>query len=113
MRAGGFTPVEMPNARIKSGHERDMACQDAVEGAEDILHLIELVPIVRSRLKIKSAFSDDAIFASLKKIVQCATQSGRRRAAFKSQLGLHLCHKGQDLSAAIVKLLALLPKAHN
>jgi hypothetical protein len=76
----------------------------------DILHLAELVPVVRARFSLSSEFSDDAILASLRAITSWSEQRGRWRAAFNSNLGYALAIGGRDLNTALNTLLTLLPR---
>ena len=79
-------------------------------GDHDILHLAELVPILRQRLEIDAALSDDAILASLKVIAACSLPRDRWRAAFGSNLGHWLALQGRDLNTALNTVVALLPR---
>ncbi len=76
---------------------------------DDILHLAELVPIVRRRLAIGADFSDDALLASLKRIASRTCQRDRWTAAFESNLALWLSSHGRDMGWALNTLIALLP----
>lgn len=78
-------------------------------GAEMALHLNELVPLVRQRLGLDTAFPDDAVLASLRTIAGCSTPRERWRAAFDSNLGHWLALQGADLNSALNTLVALLP----
>ena len=78
--------------------------------APDILHLAELVPIVRERFALPDGFADDAILASLRVIAGHSQPRDRWRAAFASNLGAALAHAGCDLNTALNTLLALLPR---
>lgn len=77
--------------------------------AHDILHLAELVPVVRQRLDVDGSFPDDAVLASLKAIAAQTSQRERWRAAFNSNLGYWLALKGCDLNTALNTLVFLLP----
>lgn len=81
----------------------------SVRDAQDILHLAELVPIVRERLAVDCAFPDDAILSSLRTISARSSARDRWTAAFESNLGHWLALKGKDLNAALNGLLVLLP----
>lgn len=78
-------------------------------GSELVLHLAELVPVVRQRLGLDAAFPDDAVLASLETIAKCSTPRERWRAAFDSNLGHWLALKGADLNSALNSLVALVP----
>jgi hypothetical protein len=78
--------------------------------APDILHLAELVPVVRQRFELAETFPDDAILASLRMITAASHTRDRWRAAFTSNLGLALAREGRDLATAFDTLLALLPR---
>jgi len=78
--------------------------------AAEVLHLAELVPIIRQRLGIDCAFPDDAVLASLRTITARSSSRGRWRAAFDSNLGHWLALKGTDLNTALSTLVALLPR---
>lgn len=75
----------------------------------DILHLAELVPIVRERLDIDTAFPDAAILAGLKAVAAKSHTRARWQAAFNSNLGHWLALKGDDLHASLNTLISLLP----
>lgn len=79
----------------------------------DILHLAELVAVVRQRLALDNSFPDDAILASLKLIAGKSSARGRYEAAFGSNLGQHLCRHpgngGSDPGQALTALVGLLP----
>jgi hypothetical protein len=79
--------------------------------AGDILHLAELVPMVRERFALPPAFGDDAILSSLRTIAAQSEPRERWRVAFSSNLGQTLARGGRDLNTALNALLALLPKA--
>ena len=66
--------------------------------------------MIRRRLDVPAAFSDEAIFASLAAIASTPTYERRWRAAEASTLGLTLRAHGRDLKASLITLLALLPK---
>ncbi len=76
----------------------------------DILHLAELVPVVRTRFDLAETFPDDAILASLKTIAGQSEARERWRVAFASNLGVALSRQGRDLNTALNTLLALLPR---
>jgi hypothetical protein len=78
--------------------------------AADVLHLAELVGVVRERLDVDSAFPDAAILASLQAIARRSDPRGRWRAAFDSNLGHWLALKGSDLNTALNTLVALMPR---
>ncbi len=80
-----------------------------IAAPEMILHLAELVPIVRERLNISEAFPDDALLASLKAVTAHTNLRERASAAFASNLGQHLGQTSADLQTAMEVLLALLP----
>ena len=86
--------------------------QDADEPltAVSILHLAELVPIVRTRLAIDAAFPDDSILAALQAITKRSTPRERWQAAFSSNLGHWLALQGGDLHATLNTLVTLLPQ---
>ncbi|MDX2258498.1 MAG: hypothetical protein NW205_06225 [Hyphomicrobiaceae bacterium] len=76
----------------------------------DIMHLAELVPLLRQRLAIDPAFSDDAMLASLKAIAVRSAERERWQAAFGSNLGRHIAVAHPDPTAALTTLVALLPR---
>ncbi|MEM9355350.1 MAG: hypothetical protein AAGB04_03985 [Pseudomonadota bacterium] len=80
------------------------------EQAYDILHLAELVPIVRKRFYIEQKFSDDAILASLKTIAAATTDRERSSVAFTSNLGRYLDSSSQQKEAGLAGLIAMLPR---
>jgi hypothetical protein len=79
--------------------------------ATDILHLAELVPVVRSRLALAPTFPDDAILASLRTIAAESGTRDRWRVAFTSNIGVALASGGRDLNTALNTLIAMLPRA--
>ncbi|MEO1280274.1 MAG: hypothetical protein AAFV69_00920 [Pseudomonadota bacterium] len=81
------------------------ACNDNT----GILHLAELVPIVRQRLGVAVEFPDELILSSLKSIADETTDRDRWRVAFESRLGLWLSTQGRELGRALMTLVSLLP----
>ncbi len=75
----------------------------------DVLHLAELVPILRERLDIPTDFMDDAILASLKRIAQRSDERQRRQVAFGSNLVRYLAARGRDIDFVLRELIALMP----
>lgn len=76
----------------------------------DILHLAELVPVVRQRFALADTFADDPFLASLRGISSQTLSRERWRAAFGFNLGIALIAKGRDLNTALNTLIALLPR---
>ena len=76
----------------------------------DILHLAELVPIVRARFGLGDGFADDAILSSLRVIAANSDERQRWLAAFNSNLGRSLASEGHDLNTALSALIALVPR---
>ena len=76
----------------------------------DILHLAELVPVVRARFGLGDDFADDAILNSLRVIAATSDQRQRWLAAFNSNLGRSLASDGRDLNTALSALVALVPR---
>ena len=76
----------------------------------DILHLAELVPVVRARFGLGDDFTDDAILSSLRVIAATSDQRQRWLAAFNSNLGRSLATDGRDLNTALSALIALVPR---
>jgi len=111
MRADGSIADKLAGVRRHSGHFPTCETTQEVRGGNDILHLLELVPIVRRHLRLEKSFSDDAILASLKVLVSTGNRRTRVRIAFESSLGQHFLQQNRDLPAAVVTLLALLPEA--
>jgi hypothetical protein len=79
--------------------------------AHDASSLADLVPLVRERLGLDSAFPDEAVLASLQMIAHPASPHERWQAAFQSSLGHWLGLKAADLNAALAVLVGLLPGA--
>ena len=79
-------------------------------GGLDILHLAELVPVVRARFGLGDDFTDDAILSSLRVIAATSDQRQRWLAAFNSNLGRSLATDGRDLNTALSALIALVPR---
>lgn len=82
----------------------------ATPDALDILHLAELVPVVRERFGLPEQFADDAVLVSLQGIARHSHPRERWRAAFNSNLGSWLASAGCDLNTALNTLLALIPR---
>ncbi len=90
-----------------------LVCSPSPSGAAfepaDVLHLAEVVPIVRQQLDVPTEFTDDAILSSLKMIAMRSSERERWRVAFDSNLARYLSIRGRDLGQALQRLLALLP----
>lgn len=82
----------------------------AASSAEIDLHLGELVPVVRARLKIGAGLRDEAILASLAAITSRADRRERWRTAFGSSLGQWLAMRGSDLNTSLNVLMELVPR---
>ncbi len=99
-------------AAAKSSHDPQHEAPEAkchVDEVDAILHLAELVPVVRSKLKIDDCFPDDAILAGLQAAAAPSDPRARWQAIFASNLGHWLALKTDDLHAALNTLLMLLP----
>lgn len=83
---------------------------DAEGPTLDILHLAELVPVVRERFGIDGNFPDDAILASLKTIAAASSDRERSEMAFASNLGRYLDCSHQSEQSSLAALIALLPQ---
>ena len=79
----------------------------------DVLHLAELVPVLRSKLAIGADFSDDAILSSLKIIASRSSHRERWHAAFLSNLAIWFSSQGRELSHALKTVLGALPPPRN
>lgn len=101
--------VHKPAVRTETRNASTAERQSAV-ATPNILHLAELVPVVRDRFDLDPAFADDAILASLRSIAAHGQPRERWRAAFDSNLGQVLSREGRDLNSALNTLLALLPR---
>ncbi|MBU2582547.1 MAG: hypothetical protein KJ622_12590 [Alphaproteobacteria bacterium] len=75
----------------------------------DVLHLAELVPLVRQRLEVPADFSDDAILSSLKRVASRTSDRERWSAAFDCNLARCLSSHGRDLGQALQDLITLIP----
>lgn len=75
----------------------------------DVLHLAELVPLVRQRLNVPAEFSDDSILSSLKRIASRTSDRERWSAAFDCNLTRFLSSLGRDLGQALQDLITLIP----
>lgn len=75
----------------------------------DVLHLAELVPLVRQRLNVPADFSDDAILSSLKRIASRTSDRERWSAAFDCNLARFLSSLGRDLGQALQDLITMIP----
>ncbi len=113
-------PTEMPDNDVSEALS-DIASlrQPALEEPDhdgvgpDVLHLAELVPVLRSKLAIGLDFPDDAILASLKIIAARSTHRERWHAAFLSNLALWFSSQGRELSHALTTVLEALPPPRN
>lgn len=76
---------------------------------ELVLHSGDLVPVVRTRLKIGDDLSDDAILASLAAIASLTGARDRWQGAFGSALGSWLASRGRGLNTALNVVMALVP----
>lgn len=90
--------------------ERNAPADSRTPPRLNVEYLAGLVPVIRRRLDVPAAFSDEAIFASVAAIASKPTYERRWQAAEASTLGLILLAHGRDLKASLVTLLALLPK---
>ena len=97
-RASPGAPAHSPQARSRDSQ------------GLDILHLAELVPVVRATFGIEQKFSDDAILASLQTIAAATTDRERSEAAFSSNLGRYLDCSGQQRDGGLTSLIAMLPR---
>ncbi|MGI9423743.1 MAG: hypothetical protein ACR2PA_11155 [Hyphomicrobiaceae bacterium] len=100
---GQVTDRVLPDPSRDTGQAR--ITSDAVS---EVLHLAELVPIVRQRLAIEPEFPDDAILASLKTIALRSNDRERMTIAFACNLG-HYLGRSDDPVMALRTLVALLP----
>jgi hypothetical protein len=80
-----------------------------IRSLADVLHLAELVPVVRQRLDIPDEFSDDSILSSLRRIANRSSDRERWRAAFDSNLARYLASCGRDLGLVLQELITLIP----
>ena len=103
------TPAEV-GPRLRTDAVIHETTATAALGEHDILHLAELVPVLRQRLELGHALSDDVILTSLETIAARSSPRERWRAAFDSSLGHWMAHEGRDLNTALNTLVALLPK---
>lgn len=99
--------------RVLAAQGRQEAAQTTAETAmavpADILHLAEAVAVLRERLDVPSAFSDDAILASLRMIAARGSQRERTQAAFNSNLARYLFVRGRDSAVVLREIVAILP----
>ncbi|MDX2290431.1 MAG: hypothetical protein NW217_16645 [Hyphomicrobiaceae bacterium] len=79
----------------------------------DVLHLAELVPLVRSTFALDPAFGDDAILASLKAIAARSSDRDRWSVAFGCNLGRHIGLNSPDPADGLRTLISLLPRPRN
>lgn len=78
--------------------------------ALDILHLAELIPVIRQRFGLDDTYPDDAVLASLRSIAAHSGSRERWQAAFRSNLGHWLGQRGTDLNTSLNTLVGLLPR---
>jgi len=112
MRAGMRLEAErgIGPAAIAQGGDADLTgepCDGASLGT--VLHLHELLPVVRERLRLGSHLTDEAVLASLAAITSRSVPRERWKVAFNSALGRFLATRGSDLASALGLLMALLP----
>lgn len=72
--------------------------------------LARLAPRLRTQLGIGTAFSDDALLASIVSIARHPSHEERWHAAEASTLAQYLASTGTDVERALVTLLSMLPK---
>ena len=102
---------EHQESRVHPGSSSSRPAEYQVgEPSFDILHLAELVPVVRMRFGIDEMFSDDAILSSLKLISTVSSDRDRAAVAFTSNLGRYLDIKRQQPPADLAALVAMLPR---
>ncbi len=97
------------DVRGKAEGRREMSFERRDDGF-DILHLAELVPVVRSTFGLDSDFSDDAILASLKAIAARSSERDRWQVAFGCNLGRHIGLHAVDPADGLRTLIGLLPR---
>lgn len=107
------TRAQRHGAKRGSAMARGARGRAALAVRLNVEHLAGLVPVLRRRLAIASTFSDAAILASLTAIASRPNDEQRWRAAKASTLGLFLTSRNGDISAALVTILGLLPKAYH
>ncbi len=106
-----MSPVHLPatGPELSELRSPEPGHDGGTDARPDILHLAELVAVVRERLAIEASFPDDAILASLKTVAARSDGRARAVALFNSNLGQHLGRSGGDLQAAMEVVLGLLP----
>ena len=105
----GDLPLEIRVQPGSSDANVDGSPAGSNDCVSDVLHLAELVGMVRRRFAIAQSFPDDAILASLKTIAAQSDTNARIATAFMSNLGQHLERGRPDQRTAIVTLVGLLP----
>ena len=103
------TSADNLGSRARPGTPEPSHQLDSDEAGLDILHLAELVPVVREKFGIEQNFSDDAILASLQTITAAGSDRARSEAAFTSNLGRYLDCSGQSREAGLTALITMLP----
>ncbi|MEQ8825977.1 MAG: hypothetical protein RIC14_16545 [Filomicrobium sp.] len=105
-----YLPEEVVTRRLNQLRTvRPLRATAQIHAFPDVMHLAELVPVVRERLEVPADFSDDAILGSLKMIAARTSDRDRWRAAFDSNLARYLSVTGQDMGEALQILIAVLP----
>lgn len=87
--------------------------REAGEGGGPPSTLAQIVPLVRARLKLENAITDQMVVAALDAIARCSDQRGRWMTAFNSDLGRALATGGRDLNTALRVLVALAPEVRS
>ncbi|MEO1206614.1 MAG: hypothetical protein AAFV45_09800 [Pseudomonadota bacterium] len=109
----GVRPASAPLPSMASTRLADATKPAACNDNTGLLHLAEVVPVVRQRLGIANDFPDELILASLKVIAEETTDRDRWRVAFSCKLALWLSSQGRELGRALTTVLSLLPPPRN
>lgn len=82
---------------------------ERTDPADTVLHLAELIPVVRSRLHLNDTVDDAVILQGLSAVSAQVSRRDRWRAAFGSELGRRLADQGCDLNTSLNVVVGLVP----
>ena len=106
--------TEQQESWVRPGSSNGRSAESQIsESSFDILHLAELVPVVKQRLGIDETLSDDAILGGPKLIGAVTFDLDRADVASTSNLKYYLGNKVQQPSADLEALFAMLPQSRS
>ena len=103
--------AQWPQPPFRNGSPSSPAVAVPLRGGpvpSTVLRLAELVPLIRARVGIGKALSDDAILLSLAEIERHRSLGDRWSAAFSSELGRALAARRENLGSTLGTVLTML-----